>query len=235
MREAATVRRTSGGTRLRADARQNREQILAAAHTLFLEQGVGAPMEEVARQAGVGVGTLYRRFPDRAALIAAVAEDLVDRLVAEMSEARAEEPDAWHALCRFLRVCTRSRLALPTPDPSVLPHKLPVLSPALHRRRDELLAILDGLVRQAQADGDMRTDVGAGDVTMLIGVLIRRAPLAPAVMSERLPPRFAELMLASLRADAGGTLPGPPVGTDELVWRQERLAGAPGPAEAGPD
>jgi len=50
-------------TRMRADARRNREQILAAAKTVFRERGVDVPMEEIARRAGVGVGTLYRRFP----------------------------------------------------------------------------------------------------------------------------------------------------------------------------
>ncbi|POP44349.1 TetR family transcriptional regulator [Superficieibacter electus] len=58
-------------TGLRADAQRNRERILAAAETLFLERGAGASLEEVAKRAGVGIGTLYRRFPSREALLAA--------------------------------------------------------------------------------------------------------------------------------------------------------------------
>ena len=72
-------------TRLRADARRNQEQVLQAARTLFVERGIDCPLEEIARRAGVGIGTLYRRFGDRDALVRAV---LVDAL--ELSRASAE-------------------------------------------------------------------------------------------------------------------------------------------------
>ena len=66
----------SGRRGLRADARRNREHVLAAAREVFVEQGADAPLDEIARRAGVGIATLYRRFPDRAALLRAVALDV---------------------------------------------------------------------------------------------------------------------------------------------------------------
>src|SRR5690349_16231486 len=87
---------------LRADARRNREQIIAAAKKMFLEFGPDVPMEEIARGAGVGVGTLYRRFPDREALIRAVARDNFEVVLAEARTVAAEEPSAWQAIVRLL-------------------------------------------------------------------------------------------------------------------------------------
>src|SRR4051812_21699365 len=87
---------------LRADARRNRDQIITTARSVFAERGYDVPMDEIARAAGVGVGTLYRRFPDRDALVRAVATDSLTRIVGEARAAEAEEPTAWQALVRFL-------------------------------------------------------------------------------------------------------------------------------------
>ncbi len=80
--------------RLRADAELNRSRILAAAQEVFGEQGVSAPLTDVANCAGVGIATLYRRFPDRAALIAEAFEDALARYDASADEALAAA-DAW--------------------------------------------------------------------------------------------------------------------------------------------
>src|SRR5215212_5985019 len=91
-----------GSPRLRADARRNRDQLLQAARDVFVEHGPGAPLEEVARRAGVGIGTLYRRFPDRQALQRAVALDTLGRVTQEAHQALAEEPDSFRALARYM-------------------------------------------------------------------------------------------------------------------------------------
>src|SRR5216683_2549991 len=83
---------------LRADARRNRRQALAAAAQVFVEQGADAPLDDIARRAGVGIATLYRRFPDREALVRAVAVDVLARTAHEARQALAEEPDAFAAL-----------------------------------------------------------------------------------------------------------------------------------------
>jgi AcrR family transcriptional regulator len=93
---------------LRADARRNRGRVLAAAEEVFAAEGVGAPTEAVARRAGVGIGTVFRHFPTKEALLEAV---LVERLrgLAEHARAAAADPDAGGALFGFLEhVVTQS-------------------------------------------------------------------------------------------------------------------------------
>src|SRR5579863_2702696 len=80
--------------RLRADALRNRQHVLAAARDVFVELGPDAPLDEVARRAGVGIATLYRRFPDRESLQRAVALDVLDQAGAAAAQAEAEETDA---------------------------------------------------------------------------------------------------------------------------------------------
>src|SRR3954451_22018274 len=87
---------------LRADARDNRDRILAAAREVFVEQGPGAPLEDISRRAGTGIATLYRRFPDRKALTRAVALDALQRTRDEVKRARDDEPTAFAALVRYM-------------------------------------------------------------------------------------------------------------------------------------
>lgn len=86
---------------LRADAQKNRERILAAAEALFLEKGAGVSLEEVAKRAGVGIGTLYRRFPTREALLAATSNERFVSL-AESSRARDQDLTASEGLRAYL-------------------------------------------------------------------------------------------------------------------------------------
>ena len=88
--------------RLRTDARRNLDRLLAAARDAFAEQGPAAPLDEIARRAGVGIATLYRRFPDRQALARAVALDTWERVIEAASQSLAEEPDAFRALARYM-------------------------------------------------------------------------------------------------------------------------------------
>ncbi|HKT00690.1 MAG TPA: helix-turn-helix domain-containing protein [Rugosimonospora sp.] len=201
--------------RLRADARRNRDQIMAAAKAVFVESGFHVPMEEIARRAGVGVGTLYRRFPDREALVRDVAEESLRALLAEARAAATEEPAPWDALVRLMR-SRDLRLSV----------RLVMLSarlwhairddPGSRRFRAEIMAVLDGLVRGAQAAGAMRADVGAGDVVALVSLLLRQVPTGFDEVSEVVLERALVLMLDGLRADPGSPLPGRPVTTDDL-------------------
>src|ERR1700687_1419601 len=87
---------------LRADARRNRQQVLAAATEVFVEQGADAPLDDIARRAGVGIATLYRRFPDREALWRAVALDVTARTAHEALAAELEEADPFDGLARYM-------------------------------------------------------------------------------------------------------------------------------------
>ena len=162
---------------MRSDARSNRDQILAAAKIVFREQGVDAPMKEIADRAGVGVGTLYRRFPDRTTLITATGHAYLSDL-AEMAEmARREETGAWSTLCRLLGECAELRLgALASAlEPTLLYdelHRDPQLTAIRGRVAEQVIAI----TTQAQADGDLRVDVDPRDIAHLMTLQIYARP-----------------------------------------------------------
>ena len=106
---------TASRVRLRADAHRNRERLLAAARDLFVEDGPDAPLDDVARRAGVGVATLYRRFPNRQALMRAVALDVLGHVVGEAHSALAEEPDGFATLARYMHRALDLRVAAVIP------------------------------------------------------------------------------------------------------------------------
>ena len=87
--------------RLRRDAERNRQLILNAARELFAERGLGVTLNDVAHYAGLGVGTVYRRFPDKGQLIDALFEQRLEEIVRMLNDCLAD-PDPWHALTDFL-------------------------------------------------------------------------------------------------------------------------------------
>ncbi|MGW1378551.1 TetR/AcrR family transcriptional regulator [Streptomyces sp. NPDC002446] len=95
-------------TPLRVDAQRNLEHVLRAAREVFGELGYGAPMEDVARRARVGVGTVYRRFPSKDILVRRIAEEETSRLTDQARTALGQEDDPWSALSRFLRTSVAS-------------------------------------------------------------------------------------------------------------------------------
>ncbi|MBP2478676.1 AcrR family transcriptional regulator [Crossiella equi] len=212
---------TTGEAPLRADARRNRDQIISAAKTIFASDGPDVPMEDIARLAGVGVGTLYRRFPDREALIRAVARDNFASALAHARASEAEEPTGWQALVRLLghseELELSVRLAMLSPGAwVVIKH-----DPVTEELRRELLEVLDRVLRAGQAEGTLRPDVGAGDVAILFIMLLRR-PREHATDTGRVAARRAlAIMLDGLRVRPDPTeLPGHPMQTSDL--RPER-------------
>ncbi|MFF7608914.1 TetR family transcriptional regulator [Streptomyces parvulus] len=93
---------------LRVDAQRNLEHVLRAAREVFGELGYGAPMEDVARRARVGVGTVYRRFPSKDVLVRRIAEEETARLTDQARAALGQEDEPWSALSRFLRTSVAS-------------------------------------------------------------------------------------------------------------------------------
>ncbi|MFJ4677772.1 TetR/AcrR family transcriptional regulator [Kitasatospora sp. NPDC088783] len=152
-----TVRR-----RPRADARRNRERLLAEADAVFREEGTGASLERVARRAGVAIGTLYGHFPTRAALIAALLDARNQELFAH-GDGLAEHPDPARALADWIRAVVRHAAAYQG------------LAAALAARSDELqdschrlTAIGDRLVDRARRAGALRGDTTGADVFTLM-------------------------------------------------------------------
>jgi len=207
---------------LRADAKRNRDQILAAARDLLVNQGAGVPMEEIARHAGVGVGTLYRRFPDRVALLRALSVDTVEHMTDLARTALRAEPDAWNALSRFVRECVALRLGAlrSIVDPQLhagLHHGEEIRSARL-----DLLGIVEQMIITAQRDGSMRTDVGVVDVAMLVSLHLKRPFDLPGANAEEMDARLTQLMLDGLRPGFATPLPGKPTTLADVDWQAER-------------
>jgi AcrR family transcriptional regulator len=150
---------------LRADARRNRARIVKAARAVFAEQGREAQMDDVARKAKVGVGTLYRHFPTKEALIEALAADKFDRLAHEAREA-LELADPWTGFEQLMW-----RAAEQVAGDRGL-YEVFTLDSCLMERtaqsRQDLKESVAELIRRAQADGTLRADAQPGDVGMIM-------------------------------------------------------------------
>ncbi|WP_410622050.1 TetR/AcrR family transcriptional regulator [Amycolatopsis sp. cmx-8-4] len=203
-------------TSLRADARRNRDQILAAAKSIFAASGAEVPMEEIARAAGVGVGTLYRRFPDRDALVRAVAMDNFERVLIDAKRIAAEETSSWRALERLLRQSVELQLVVQL---AMVSHRALVIlkgDPEVRRLRDEILVVLDEFVRGAQAEGKLRDDVGAGDVAILFATMLRQMRAKTDDVAAMAASRCVGIMIDGLSARPGTPLPGRPITSHDL-------------------
>ncbi|MEV7864761.1 helix-turn-helix domain-containing protein [Streptomyces sp. NPDC088124] len=196
---------------LRADARRNRDQILAAAKRVFGAQGPDVPMEEIARQAGVGTGTLYRRFPDRTSLMLAVAHDSFAKVLAEAEAAVAEERSAWDALVRLVRTSRELQVSVHLTILSASASHAALADPDVTRFQGELLGLLDEVVHAAQREGTLRRDVGTGDVAALLSLLLRPLGALPSITSWQMSERAMALLLDSLRTPSRSPLPGEPL------------------------
>jgi len=160
---AARARHADG---MRADARRNYERLLAAAGEAFAERGADdVSLEEIARRAGVGIGTLYRHFPTRQALLEAVYRDQVDALGARAAElAQSDSPAA--ALAEWVTALVtfgKAKRSLTTALLEVLDRDSELLSSS----RDVLRGATDELLERAQRAGVARTDVRGTDVMRL--------------------------------------------------------------------
>jgi AcrR family transcriptional regulator len=203
------------GRLLRADAERNRQRILAAAAELFTERGLEPSLDDVARHAGVGVGTVYRRFPDKASLADALFDERIDALVALAEEARAE-PDAWAALVSFLE---RSGEMLVTNRGL---RQILMFAAEGHDRgicaRDRMRPAIESLIERAQADGQVRADLKPTDVPMIEFMVAAAAEYAwqvrPTVWR-----RYLALILDALRpaSASGRPLPEPELSADEMA------------------
>jgi AcrR family transcriptional regulator len=188
---------------LRADARRNRERVLTAARAVFAEQGREAQMDDVARHAEVGVGTVYRHFPTKEALIEALAVDSFERVTAKAKEALAIE-DPWEALTSTLwsgaeiLASDRSLSELLALIPGPTLQGLPV--------EQELNEAMSELIRRAQETGALRPDVILDDIPMLmcgIGSATRKDHRCPDSWR-----RHMSIVIDGLRASAAsGPLP----------------------------
>ncbi|MFC5835007.1 TetR/AcrR family transcriptional regulator [Nonomuraea insulae] len=186
---------------MRADARRNLGKIVEAAAEVVAERGVNAPMEAIAKRAGVGVGTLYRRFPDRDALIAAVGDHYIHTMAEALDTACGSTADAWGAIWDFISWAAEpGRTALSTAL-AVLPDEVIVDRTEFARVRERWVGQFDELVRRAQAEGSMRPDVGVEDLIHLLNVFTCHPDSLPAPVAAD-PRRYLRLMLDGMKSGA---------------------------------
>ncbi|MER7462880.1 TetR/AcrR family transcriptional regulator [Streptomyces sp. NPDC097981] len=199
--------------RARADAVRNRERILVAAREVLVEQGSGAPFDEVARRAGVGNATLYRHFPDRGALVHHVVLFVMDRVTAQAEDSLAEEPDAFVALCRFTHAAADERIGALCP---MLAGDFDHEHPELIAAREALAKAVETLVVAGQEAGLIRSDVGAGDLMIALSQLSRPLPGITCQAVDGFVHRHLQLFLDGLRAPARSELPGSAATLEDL-------------------
>jgi AcrR family transcriptional regulator len=200
---------------LRRDAERNRQRILAAAADVFTERGLDATLDDVARHAGVGVGTVYRRFPDKASLADALFDERIDE-IAGLAERAQAEPDAWAALVSFLE----DSAGMLGTDRGL--RQILMFAAQGHDRaacvRDRMRPAITSLVKRAQADGQVRPDLAATDIPIIEFMLATVAEYArqvrPTVWR-----RYLALILDGLRPGhaPGSPLPEPELSADEMA------------------
>ncbi|MDQ6607407.1 MAG: TetR/AcrR family transcriptional regulator [Actinomycetota bacterium] len=186
---------------LRRDAERNRLRIVDAARELFAQRGLGVTLNDIAHHAGVGVGTVYRRFPDKSQLIEELFEERLEDLVALM-EAAIADPDPWHGLITFLE----RALELQAGD---LAFKDLVLSSPtgldrVGRIRSRLYPLALQLVARAHETGQLRADIQPTDLP-LIQLMLSTVIDGARDTDPELWRRYLQIVIQGLRAD-----PGPP-------------------------
>ncbi|MDX2602770.1 TetR/AcrR family transcriptional regulator [Streptomyces caniscabiei] len=199
--------------RPRADALRNRERIVTAAREMFVEFGPDVPLDEVARRAGVGNATLYRNFPDRDALVREVVCSVMDRTALAAEVALAETGDAFEALSRFVHSSADERVTALCPMvQSTFDKHHPDLEAARERLEDQVA----GIMRRARDAGQLRPDVGVGDLMIAVSQLSRPPAGTQCAGVDPFVHRHLQLLLDGLRAPAPSELPGAPVTVEDL-------------------
>jgi AcrR family transcriptional regulator len=191
--------------RLRADAQRNRRALLAAAAAVFARQGTGASIADIAVEAGVGKGTVFRHFPTKEHLLAAIVADRLGELIAA-GEALLDRADPGAALLEFLTAAgelhARDRSFLDAAAAAV--HHEPEVRSAGQR----LVRVAEALTARARTAGAVRADLTGTDVALLLSVPHRiAAPLQDA--EPELWRRYLGLIVDGMRASPAAPLPGP--------------------------
>ena len=197
---------------LRRDAERNRDRIVAAARAAFASDGIDVSVEEIARRAEVGMGTLYRRFPTKGDLIDAILEDAFAEICRAAEEA-LEPEDAWVGFTRFLeRVFELHMRNRGLKD---------VIASGQHDRkrleaaRAQMRPLVARLIERAQEQGTLRPDFAPEDMPMLFWTGGRVAELTSAVAPD-LWRRYLGFVLDGLRTDAATPLNQPPLTRAQL-------------------
>ncbi|WP_301649779.1 TetR/AcrR family transcriptional regulator [Streptomyces arenae] len=179
---------------MRRDAERNRQRIIAAAHEVFREHGMRATLDDVAAHAGVGVGTVYRRFANKEALVDALVEDMIDR-VEELAHEAAANPDAWQGLATSLeKVCEIQAFDRGLREVTLGTGRGPQRQEQVRAR---IAPTVDALIERAKEQGALRADAHPIDMPM---IQLMVAAVTDHTGHPDLWRRYLHLLLDGLRA-----------------------------------
>lgn len=213
---------------LRSDAERNRERIIAAARRVFARDGLDASMASVAREAGVGIATMFRRFPTKAELVDAVFVDRMDAYAGAVTAA-LDDPDPWHGFVGYIEtVCAMQAADYGFAD--VLTTTFPSAK-ALERLRNQAYEGMVELIGRAKAAGRLREDFDPSDLVLLhmanAGVVNATGEAAPDAWR-----RVLALLIQSFESPARGPLPPSP--DHDALYKAMLRSGSAGGAAPEP-
>ncbi|MHC3474323.1 TetR/AcrR family transcriptional regulator [Streptomyces sp. 7R007] len=211
MTTATVVQRKA--PRPRADALRNRERIVTAAREMFTEHGPDVPLDDIARRAGVGNATVYRNFPDRDALVREVVCSVMDRTIEAADRALTQSGDAFEALERFVHAAADQRISALCP---MVSSTFDQNHPDLEAARERCEQTVEELMDRARRAGQLRTDVGVGDLMVAVAQLSRPPAGTGCQINDRFLHRHLQLFLDGLRAPARSLLPGTAATMEDL-------------------
>ncbi|MEV0479852.1 helix-turn-helix domain-containing protein [Streptomyces sp. NPDC050508] len=189
---------------LRRDAELNRRRLMVAAREVFRERGLAATLDDVARHAGLGVGTAYRHFANKEELVDAVFEDMIDRVEASAREAAADL-DPWHGLASSLeKVCELQAHDRGLREVMLGTGKAAQRHALVERR---IKPLVDPLIARAKEQGALRADMEPLDLPM---IQLMVAAVTDQTGEPDLWRRYLRLLLDGMRTQPGGTEPLPP-------------------------
>jgi AcrR family transcriptional regulator len=193
---------------LRADAARNRARIVAAATKVFAERGLEASTSEIARRAGVGEATLFRRFACKDDLILAIVQTQMDEVIA-VAEGCLADDDPWRSIERFLAETLERRVR--DRGVSDAAKDRCMLDPELDGRRRRIVELMNALVERAQAAGVVRDDLRGTDLGLLLAAAGAVTEIPFPGLRDDLWKRYLGVILDGMRPEGASRLrPGPP-------------------------
>ena len=211
----------------RSHARRNHELLVAAAQEVFSERGVEASLEEIARRAGVGIGTLYRHFATREALVEAIFERRIGEIVA-VTEAAAAEPDPWPAFVGLLEHTVELQAGDRVLKDVLM--RYPPVAGRLASTREEMRRLCEQVIERARTHGGLREDFTFADLAVLhwsfTPLIDATAEVAPNAWR-----RHLHVLLDGLRVQTATPQTEPPLTDEQLhaamqALRRQRLGHA---------
>jgi AcrR family transcriptional regulator len=186
-----------------SEAERNDQRVLEAAREVFATHGADAPISAVAERAGVGMGSLYRRYGSKEELLRQLCTLAMEQTI-EAAEAGLAAEDAWSGLEGYIRDCVAFGSGALGPLAGTIQ-----TTPAMWETSRRGRKLLGELVARAHRQGTLRRDTTALDVAWLVELFGRDGPARPGAPEEAVRQRLLAIALDGLRADGGHPLPGP--------------------------